>query len=139
MDAFVRKVRDEQTIKLYLDWHSYSQLILFPFGHKETLYAPELGMWTKAAALMSETIAYESANATTYTFGPSGATIVRVPDVRNECETHADFVSTSSTLLPARLSITCILSVVPSFRSPLNSRTPVTMASYCPRRGSGLR
>jgi hypothetical protein len=75
MDAFVRKVRDEQTIKLYLDWHSYSQLILFPFGHKETLYAPELGMWTKAAALMSETIAYESTNATTYTFGPSGATI----------------------------------------------------------------
>jgi hypothetical protein len=46
----------------------------FPFGHKETLYTPELGMWAKTVAVMSETIAYESANATTYTSGPSGAT-----------------------------------------------------------------
>jgi hypothetical protein len=75
MDAFIRKIRDKQGIKLYIDWHSYSQLILFPFGHKETLYAPELGMWTKAANLVSETIRGESANATTFNFGPSGATI----------------------------------------------------------------
>ncbi|KAF7679251.1 hypothetical protein GT037_002999, partial [Alternaria burnsii] len=65
MDNLIRKIRDEQGIKLYIDWHSYSQLILYPFGHKETLYAPELGMWTKAAALMSDTIRYYSTNATT--------------------------------------------------------------------------
>ncbi|KAI4940946.1 hypothetical protein J4E91_011031 [Alternaria rosae] len=75
MDTLIRKIRDEQGIKLYIDWHSYSQLILYPFGHKETLYAPELGMWTKVAALMSENIAYYSTNATTYTYGPSGATL----------------------------------------------------------------
>ncbi|KAH6846464.1 Metallocarboxypeptidase A-like protein [Alternaria tenuissima] len=75
MDNLIRNIRDEQGIKLYIDWHSYSQLILYPFGHKETLYAPELGMWTKAAALMSDTIRYYSTNATTYVFGPSGATL----------------------------------------------------------------
>jgi len=75
LDNFVRKIRDAQGIKLFIDWHSYSQLILSPFGHKETLYAPELGKWTKAAALMSEAIRAESTNATTFTFGPSGAVL----------------------------------------------------------------
>ena len=75
LDDFVRKIRDAQGIKLFIDWHSYSQLILMPFGHKETLYAPELGKWTKAAALMSEAIRAESTNATTFTFGPSGAVL----------------------------------------------------------------
>lgn len=75
LDNLVRKIRDEQGIKLFIDWHSYSQLILSPFGHKETLYAPELGKWTKTAALMSEAIRAESSNATTFTFGPSGAVL----------------------------------------------------------------
>lgn len=75
LDNLVRKIRDEQGIKLFIDWHSYSQLILCPFGDKETLYAPELGKWTKAAALMSEAIRAESSNATTFTFGPSGAVL----------------------------------------------------------------
>jgi hypothetical protein len=71
----VRKICDAQGIKLFIDWHSYSQLILSSFGHKETLYAPELGRWTRAAALMSEAIHAESTNATTFTFGPSGAVL----------------------------------------------------------------
>lgn len=75
LDDTVRKIRDKQGIKLFIDWHSYSQLILSPFGHKETLYAPELGKWTRAAALMSEAIRAESSNATTFTFGPSGAVL----------------------------------------------------------------
>ncbi|KAL6704066.1 hypothetical protein ACN47E_008830 [Coniothyrium glycines] len=75
MDNVIRKIRDEQGIKLYIDWHSYSQLILFPFGHKETLYAPELGKWTTTARIMSDAIRSASANDTTFTFGPSGATI----------------------------------------------------------------
>jgi hypothetical protein len=75
LDEFMLNLRDEQGIKLYIDWHSYSQLILCPFGHKETLYAPELGKWTRVAALMSEQIRAESDNATTFTFGPSGATL----------------------------------------------------------------
>lgn len=60
LDNFVRKLRDTQGIKLFIDWHSYGQyilsgknqvfvvarrglIILTAFGHKETLYAPELG------------------------------------------------------------------------------------------------
>ncbi|KAK8109325.1 hypothetical protein PG984_015126 [Apiospora sp. TS-2023a] len=75
LDAFVRKVRDKQGIKLYIDWHSYGQLLLFPFGYAETLYAPELGKWTKAASMVSEAIRDASNTSTTYTFGPSGATL----------------------------------------------------------------
>lgn len=75
LDNFARELRDTQGIKLFIDWHSYSQLILSPFGHKETLYAPELGKWTKAAALVSEVIRAESSNGTTFTYGPSGATL----------------------------------------------------------------
>ncbi|KAH8702701.1 hypothetical protein GQ44DRAFT_831816 [Phaeosphaeriaceae sp. PMI808] len=75
LDDMVRKIRDTQGIKLFIDWHSYSQLILSPFGHKETLYAPELGKWTKAAALMSSAMRDASTNATTFTFGPSGAVL----------------------------------------------------------------
>ncbi|KAF2623234.1 hypothetical protein BU25DRAFT_350524 [Macroventuria anomochaeta] len=75
MDDFLRNLRDKQGIKLYVDWHSYSQLILCPFGHDEYLYAPQLGKWTNAASLMSQTIAANSSNATTYTFGPSGAVL----------------------------------------------------------------
>lgn len=75
MDAFMRKIRDEQGIKLFIDWHSYGQYILFPFGYKETLYAPELGKWTKASSIMSEVIRDSSDAKTTFTFGPSGATL----------------------------------------------------------------
>lgn len=75
LDDYLRKIRDEQGIKLYIDWHSYSQLILCPFGHDERLYAPDLGKWTNAASLMSQEIARNSSNATTYTFGPSGAVL----------------------------------------------------------------
>ncbi|KAK8075901.1 hypothetical protein PG994_003173 [Apiospora phragmitis] len=74
-DAFVRHVRDGQGIKLYIDWHSYGQQLLFPFGYAETLYAPELGKWTKAASMVSEAIRDSSSSETTYTFGPSGANL----------------------------------------------------------------
>ncbi|KAI1473138.1 uncharacterized protein F4812DRAFT_454955 [Daldinia caldariorum] len=75
LDKLVRKLRDGAGIKLYIDWHSYGQYILSPFGYKETLYAPELGKWTKAAGIVSETIRDSSDAGTTFTFGPSGATL----------------------------------------------------------------
>jgi hypothetical protein len=71
----VRQLRDGVGIKLYIDWHSYGQHILSPFGYKETLYAPELGKWTKAAQMVSDVIRDSSDDLTTYTFGPSGATL----------------------------------------------------------------
>ncbi|KAK7990247.1 hypothetical protein PG990_014527 [Apiospora arundinis] len=75
LDAFMRKVRDTQGIKLYIDWHSYGQYLLFPFGYSETLYAPELGKWTKASSMISEAVRDSSDARTTYTFGASGATL----------------------------------------------------------------
>ncbi|KAK7402775.1 hypothetical protein QQX98_011484 [Neonectria punicea] len=75
LDKLVRKLRDGAGIKLYIDWHSYGQYILSPYGYNETLYAPELGKWTKAASLISETIRDSSDARTTFTFGPSGATL----------------------------------------------------------------
>jgi murein tripeptide amidase MpaA len=75
LDAFARKLRDGAGIKLYIDWHSYGQYILSPFGYKETLYAPELGKWTKASSILSEVIRDSSERRTTFTFGPSGATL----------------------------------------------------------------
>ncbi|KAJ0314050.1 hypothetical protein Brms1b_007293 [Colletotrichum noveboracense] len=75
LDAYVRKLRDAAGIKLFIDWHSYGQYILSPFGSKEEWYAPELGKWTKAASILSEVIRHSSERRTTFTFGPSGATL----------------------------------------------------------------
>jgi len=75
MIDFLRNIRDKQRMKLYIDWYSYSQLILCPSGHDEYLYAPQLGRWTRAASLMSRKMAATSSNATTYTFGPLGAVL----------------------------------------------------------------
>ncbi|KAL2285201.1 hypothetical protein FJTKL_08418 [Diaporthe vaccinii] len=75
LDAYVRKLRDSVGIKLYIDWHSYGQYILSPFGSKEEWSAPELGKWTKTASLLSQTIRDSSDRRTTFTFGASGATL----------------------------------------------------------------
>lgn len=75
MDSLVRKLRDSQGIKLFIDFHSYGQYILSPYGYNETLYAPSLGKWTATASLVSETIRDSSSDRTTFTFGPSGATL----------------------------------------------------------------
>lgn len=75
LDAFLRQLRNGPGIKLFIDWHSYGQYILSPYGNRETLYAPELGKWTKAANLLSEAIRDSSPARTTFTFGPSGAVL----------------------------------------------------------------
>lgn len=75
LDKLVRKLRDGPGIKLFIDWHSYGQYILSPYGNNETHYAPELGKWTKAASILSEAIRDSSDARTTFTFGPSGATL----------------------------------------------------------------
>ncbi|KAJ1323869.1 carboxypeptidase A4 [Microdochium nivale] len=75
LDLYMRKLRDGAGIKLYIDWHSYGQYILSPFGAKETLYAPELGKWTKAAAMVSAAIRDSTPDRATYVFGPSGAVL----------------------------------------------------------------
>jgi hypothetical protein len=75
LDKLVKRLRDTVGIKLFIDWHSYGQYILSPYGYNETRYAPELGKWTKAASILSEVIRDSSPARTTFTFGPSGATL----------------------------------------------------------------
>ncbi|KAF2220400.1 hypothetical protein BDZ85DRAFT_266534 [Elsinoe ampelina] len=75
MNNFLLKLRDTQGIKLYIDWHSYGQYILSPYGYNETLYAPELGKWTKTAADAADAIRSASDIDAQYTFGPSGAVL----------------------------------------------------------------
>ncbi|CAI4213552.1 unnamed protein product [Parascedosporium putredinis] len=43
LSAFVDDLRDTNGIKLFIDWHSYSQYILAPLGHNCTTYIPNLG------------------------------------------------------------------------------------------------
>ncbi|KAK5952559.1 hypothetical protein OHC33_006605 [Knufia fluminis] len=72
--AFVDHLRDTQGIKLYIDWHSYGQYILSPWGYNCTVYDESLGRHIKLAALTGDAIR-EGANGTTFTFGPSCSTL----------------------------------------------------------------
>ena len=74
LTAFVNKLRDENGIKLYIDWHSYGQYIMSPYGYNCTIYAESLGRHTKLAALTGEAIR-RGGNGTTFTFGPSCSTL----------------------------------------------------------------
>lgn len=71
LSDFITKIRDTQKIRAFIDWHSYAQLILYPYGNDTGLYAPELSIWTQTANQMSNNIRKASANGTTFTFGPS--------------------------------------------------------------------
>lgn len=77
----MRELRDTVGIRLYIDWHSYGQYFLFPFGYNETLYAPQLGKWSRTGSLMSEAIrdygGEGDTRRTTFTFGPGGAVLYR--------------------------------------------------------------
>ena len=56
LDKLVRQLRDGPGIKLFIDWHSYGQYIMYPFSYNETIYPPELGKWAKLAAYTSRAI-----------------------------------------------------------------------------------
>ncbi|TKX19874.1 metallocarboxypeptidase A-like protein 2 [Elsinoe australis] len=78
LDTLVRKLRDTQGLKLYIDWHSYGQYFLFPYGYNETALLPELPRWTKSGSLMSEAIRDSKPDRrTTFTFGPGGAVLYK--------------------------------------------------------------
>ncbi|KAF2227105.1 zinc carboxypeptidase [Elsinoe ampelina] len=78
LDTLVRKLRDTTGLRLYIDWHSYGQYFLFPFGYNETALLPGLPKWTKTASLMSETIRDSKPDRlTTFTYGPGGAVLYK--------------------------------------------------------------
>ena len=71
--ALVDSLRDSSGIKLYIDWHSYGQYILSPWGWNCTLYAEDLGQHINLAALTGDAI--REVEGTTFTFGPSCSTL----------------------------------------------------------------
>jgi len=64
-------------IKLYIDWHSYGQHFLFPYGYNETALLPELPVWERSGSLLSEAIRDSSSRRTTFTYGPGGAILYK--------------------------------------------------------------
>jgi len=74
LTAFVNQLRDTVGIKLFIDWHSYGQYILSPWGYNCTIYPDSLGRHTKLAALTGDAIRLGD-NGTTFTFGPSCSTL----------------------------------------------------------------
>ncbi|KAK1994138.1 zinc carboxypeptidase [Colletotrichum falcatum] len=60
-------------IKLYIDWHSYSQYFLAPTGFNCTYYIPTLGQHIALAQIASDAI--REVEGVTFTYGPSCATL----------------------------------------------------------------
>lgn len=73
LTALVDELRDNQGIKLYIDWHSYGQYILSAWGYNCTVYAEDLGEHINLASLTSAAI--RDVNNMTFTFGPSCGTL----------------------------------------------------------------
>ena len=70
-------MRDSAEIKLYIDWHSYGQDFLFPYGYNETALLPQLPKWERTGSLMSAAIRNSSERKTTFTYGPGGAILYK--------------------------------------------------------------
>ncbi|KAK2027527.1 zinc carboxypeptidase [Colletotrichum zoysiae] len=64
---------DSSGIKLYIDWHSYSQYLLAPVGFNCTYYIPTLGQHIALAQIASDSI--REVEGVTFTYGPSCATL----------------------------------------------------------------
>ncbi|PNS19883.1 hypothetical protein CAC42_7850 [Sphaceloma murrayae] len=67
--AFVNNLRDTVGIKLFIDWHSYGQYIMFPYGYNCTVIPEDAGELTSMAALTSTAI--RNVNGVTFTYGPA--------------------------------------------------------------------
>ncbi|KAK1964005.1 zinc carboxypeptidase [Colletotrichum sublineola] len=64
---------DSSGLKLYIDWHSYSQYFLAPVGFNCTYYVPTLGQHIALAQIASDAI--REVEGVTFTYGPSCATL----------------------------------------------------------------
>ncbi|CAH0042645.1 unnamed protein product [Clonostachys rhizophaga] len=63
-------------VKFYLDWHSYSQLVLLPYGYSCSATAPNHS--TQMAAASGVASAIRAVNGLTFTYGPTCSTIYQV-------------------------------------------------------------
>ncbi|KAF6802543.1 zinc carboxypeptidase, partial [Colletotrichum sojae] len=74
LHALVDKLRDMPGgIKLYVDWHAYSQIFLAPVGYNCTRYIDTLGQHVKMAQLAADAILKVEGKA--FAYGPSCATL----------------------------------------------------------------
>ncbi|KDN67987.1 putative carboxypeptidase A5 [Colletotrichum sublineola] len=73
LHKLVDQLRDSSGLKLYIDWHSYSQYFLAPVGFNCTYYVPTLGQHIALAQIASDAI--REVEGVTFTYGPSCATL----------------------------------------------------------------
>jgi hypothetical protein len=73
MHTLVDKLRDSTGIKLYIDWHSYSQYLLAPVGWNCTHYIDELGQHITMGREVSRAI--REVDGVQFVFGPSCAVL----------------------------------------------------------------
>jgi murein tripeptide amidase MpaA len=73
MHAFVDELRDGPGIKLFIDWHSFSQYLLAPVGWNCTHYIDELGQHMTMGREVSNAI--REVDGVQFVFGPSCAVL----------------------------------------------------------------
>ncbi|RXG47307.1 hypothetical protein VDGE_07134 [Verticillium dahliae] len=73
LHAFIDRLRDTNGIKLFIDWHSYSQYLLAPLSWNCTQYIPKLGQHINLARRATQAI--REVEGTQFVFGPSCATL----------------------------------------------------------------
>lgn len=71
--SFINNLQNGQGIKLYVDWHSYGQYILTPYGYDCSAVAANQAKVDALAAGTGQAI--KAAGGTTWTTGPSCSTL----------------------------------------------------------------
>ncbi|KAF5131381.1 Metallocarboxypeptidase A-like protein [Metarhizium anisopliae] len=66
--AFLDKIKKSQGVKLYIDWHSYSQLFMTPYGYSCSARTPNNAALQALAKGASD--AMRSVHGTTFAYGP---------------------------------------------------------------------
>lgn len=73
LSAFLRKVKDQQGLKLYIDWHSYSQLFMTPYGYSCSARPPNDSALQSLARGAVDAI--RNVHKTSFKYGPICSTI----------------------------------------------------------------
>jgi murein tripeptide amidase MpaA len=71
--AFTNKLRDAGGIKLYVDWHSYGQHILSPWGYVCTAFPDDSAAHVALAGRVADAVA--AVEGTRFDYGPSCSTL----------------------------------------------------------------
>jgi len=71
--ALAEYISSLSNVRGYIDWHSYSQLILGPWGWSTTVLPKDINAQNELAKLAAEAI--KSVHGKVYTYGPSGPTL----------------------------------------------------------------